>query len=268
MYNKSSDYILPQAESVGFFNSLITMSNLTETKNHITNNWHIEFYTENGGVAFVNDREYKIRAGNVLIAPEGSVRRSKLHFKCYYLHLKISEGLYFDELSKLPPIISISDTQKIQKLFQKMILYFYSNNPAEHIKFNAVLADFLDIFISQSKNKAAEKAGVIEKAEQFIIDNCNADITLEDIAKAVNLSPVYFHKKFKTAKGISPHEYLCEKRIERAKFLLLSGDKQLTEIAFECGFSSSSYFICFFKEKTGMTPKKFREENFKLSKIL
>lgn len=268
MYNKTIGSILPQTESVGFFSSSATMSNLKETKSHITDMWQIEFYTENGGAAILNNIEYKNVAGNILIAPAGSIRRSKLHFKCYYIHLRVLKGLYFDELSKLPPIISISDTQKMQKIFQKMILYFHSSITSEHIKFNSVLADFLDIIISQSKNKATEKAGIIERAEQFIIDNCNADITLEDIAKAVNLSPVYFHKKFKTAKEISPHEYLCEKRIERAKFLLLSGDKPLMEIAFECGFSSSSYFICFFKEKTGMTPKKFREENFKSSKIL
>lgn len=268
MYNNTNSVLLPKVNIVGFFNSAVSMYNINETKSHTINEWQIEFYTENSGTAILNNCEYKNKAGNILIAPAGSVRRSKLHFKCYYLHLKISNGLYFDELSKLPPIISISDTQKIQKMFQKMILYFYSNNPSEHIKFNAVLADFLDIIISQSKNKATEKAGIIERAEQFIIDNCNADITLVDIANSVNLSPVYFHKKFKEKKGISPHEYLSQKRVEKAEFLLLSGDKSLTEIAFDCGFSSLSYFICFFKSRKGITPKKFREESFKSSKIL
>lgn len=261
MYNKSSDYILPQAESVGFFNSLITMSNLTETKNHITNNWHIEFYTENGGVAFVNDREYKIRAGNVLIAPEGSVRRSKLHFKCYYLHFKMPKGIYCDELSKLPVCFKISDTQELQRIFQKMLLYYYSDNPIDNAKFNTLLADFFSIIISQNYRRDDKKAGLIEKAEQFIIDNCNKAVNLNDIAAAVNLSPVYFHKKFKEATGVSPHKYLDEKRIERAKFLLLSGDGSVANIAFECGFSSASYFISTFKLKTGMTPGRFREVN-------
>lgn len=267
MYNSTYSVLLPKVNIVGFFNSSVSMHNISETKPHKINEWHIEFFTENSGSAIVNDSVYENKAGNIIILPPGTVRSSILHFKCYYLHLNDGTGLYYDELKKLPMMVKVADTIEMQKLFQKMILKFYSDKPDDYIAFNTLLSEFFSLLLKQNKIKN-KKMGIIEKAEQFIIDNCNKDIILDDIAKAVNLSPVYFHRKFVKEKGISPHEYLSQKRVERAEFLLLSGDKSLTEIAFDCGFSSLSYFICFFKSRKGITPKKFREVSFKSSKKL
>ena len=267
MYDYKSSSSFPLVNIVGFFNSAVTLRNVNKTKPHKIDEWQIELFTENSGSAIINGTEHKNKAGNLLILPPGTVRSSLLHFKCFYFHIKDGSGMYYDELKKLPMIIKVSDPVEFQKLFQKMIIKFYSNNICDHLEFNILFSKFFSLLLKQNEIQN-EPLGIIEKAEQFIIDNCHRDIVLEDIAKSVALSPVYFHRKFIKEKGISPHEYLSQKRVERAKFLLLSSDMELTDIAFDCGFSSLSYFICFFKSKTGMTPGKFRETNFRSSQIL
>ncbi|MBI5205555.1 MAG: helix-turn-helix transcriptional regulator [Nitrospirae bacterium] len=73
-------------------------------------------------------------------------------------------------------------------------------------------------------------------------------ITIEKMAKIACMSPSHFSRIFKQETGISPMDYLNRIRMDRAKKLLLAGDKSITEIAIECGFGSSSYLsACFYK---------------------
>ena len=83
--------------------------------------------------------------------------------------------------------------------------------------------------------------------------------TLEDVAKSVNLSPIYFHKLFSQTTGQTPYEYLLENHLHIAKDLLLCSNKSFTEIAFECGFTSQSYFNYVFKKQVGVTPKQYKK---------
>ena len=64
--------------------------------------------------------------------------------------------------------------------------------------------------------------------------------------------------RFKKETGVSPANFIMLRRIEGAKELLDRTDKNITDVAFELGFSSSQYFATAFKRYTGMTPKEFR----------
>lgn len=74
------------------------------------------------------------------------------------------------------------------------------------------------------------------------------------------LSPIHFHNCFKSAVGKTLHEYVEEQRIKVAVNLLLTTDLTLTQIAFQCGFSSQSYFSYVFKRKMQTTPRKYVEQ--------
>ncbi len=70
----------------------------------------------------------------------------------------------------------------------------------------------------------------------------------------------YFALVFKKAVGQSPHQYLLEKRIERAKALLKTTESSLVEIASQVGIATQSHFTTVFHRVTGMTPREFREK--------
>ena len=83
-------------------------------------------------------------------------------------------------------------------------------------------------------------------------------ITLASIAESVALSPGHFAHAFRQATGVTPHRYVRERRVERAKKLLSASDLSITEIANCVGCSSPSHFSVLFHRITGVTPRQFR----------
>ncbi len=80
------------------------------------------------------------------------------------------------------------------------------------------------------------------------------------LAKKYGMSRSSLEKRFKKETGVTPKEYLSNRRLEAAKYLLLTSDYSIGQIASLCGFSTAAYFVYFFRIETGKTPKLFRIE--------
>jgi AraC-like DNA-binding protein len=100
---------------------------------------------------------------------------------------------------------------------------------------------------------------VITRAKQFIAENQTEELSLDQVAKAVNTSKFYFCKIFKKATCINFTDYVSRMRIERAKNLLLNPKFHVSEIAYEVGFQSLTHFNRVFKRVLGQSPTKYRE---------
>ena len=81
---------------------------------------------------------------------------------------------------------------------------------------------------------------------------------LEYVAAQVGLSTFHFARAFKLATGESPHQYLIERRLARAKEALIYTERSLTDIAISCGFSSQSHMTTAFRRHVSVTPLRFR----------
>ena len=97
---------------------------------------------------------------------------------------------------------------------------------------------------------------------EYINNNYQKDLTLNELAKIACFSRVYFCALFKETCGISPMHYLLRKRLENSQRLLYT-EQSISVIASQVGFSSVHYFSKIFKEKFGISPSKFRERNQK-----
>ena len=97
----------------------------------------------------------------------------------------------------------------------------------------------------------------IESAIDFIDNNLDSDISLEQLSEIAHLSKTYFCGQFKKLNGISPWEYITIKRIERAISYIESTNLTKLEIAARCGFNNTSNFYHAFKRITGKTPKDY-----------
>jgi len=82
-------------------------------------------------------------------------------------------------------------------------------------------------------------------------------ITVEMLAKKVNMSKSHFIRIFKKVTGLSPMDYLINIRIEKAKKLLSAGSKNISEISLLCGFNSLSHFSSTFSKHVGISPSKY-----------
>lgn len=99
---------------------------------------------------------------------------------------------------------------------------------------------------------------VISKARAYIAHRQHEVLTLNEVAKAVNMSSFYFCKTFKKATGMTFTDYLARIRIEKVKNLLLNPHKRISEAAYECGFQSLSQFNRVFRKIVGESPTDYR----------
>ena len=82
----------------------------------------------------------------------------------------------------------------------------------------------------------------------------DSDVSVDDLAAAMNLSRVQLYRKVKAISGSSPNELLRTARLNRAYQLLLTTDKNISEVAYEVGFTAPSYFTKCFKDEFGISP--------------
>jgi AraC-like DNA-binding protein len=101
---------------------------------------------------------------------------------------------------------------------------------------------------------------VIAKARAFILEHQTEELSLGQVAKAVNMSSYYFCKMFKKVAGINFTDYVARIRIEKSKNLLLNPNLRVSEIAFEVGFQSLTHFNRVFKKILGQSPTVYRAQ--------
>ena len=92
----------------------------------------------------------------------------------------------------------------------------------------------------------------------YIDTHLEQNIKLADLAQLLDMSQFHFSRLFKQSIGTTPHQYVSQQRVERAKQLLKKTDRLIVDIAFECGFNSHSHLSKQFRQFTGMTPKVYR----------
>ena len=101
----------------------------------------------------------------------------------------------------------------------------------------------------------------LRRVMQFIAANLQNDIHIKDLAAVANLSLFHFARAFRKATGESPHRFVRECRLEKAKELLAEGSAPLADIALTCNFSSQSSFTRAFTRAFGIAPGKYRENH-------
>lgn len=100
----------------------------------------------------------------------------------------------------------------------------------------------------------------VEQIKTYINDNYDEMITLEILAEHCHGSPYHLQRIFKRVTGMTPLEYVQQKRIEQAKHYLQKTDLSVSDISLCVGLGNVPYFITLFKRKTGFTPTQYRKQ--------
>ena len=100
----------------------------------------------------------------------------------------------------------------------------------------------------------------IKQVLHYIDDNLSEEITIDELSKLIAVSESVLLKSFKQTVGTSPINYVQKKRIDKARYLIITTDKKISDIASECGFNDMSYFAKQFKKLVGVNPKEYKKE--------
>lgn len=234
-----------------------------------------EFHAQiQGGTGWrMQGKELQLRAGQAILIPPGVrhhlvefTKEQSHHFTAGLLPEKMTppiSGIHTDLWKKEPVIFPVSASMQ-----EAIHLFVRELSSASALKTEAMEAAVRFLFIEIDRavtrgdcTSSKVFSPALVRAQQLIDEHPAADWRLEYLARAVRISPRHLFGLFKTELRETPHAYHLRKRVELACRLLRDSDVSITDIAFDCGFSSSQNFATVFRRHTGTSPSGFRKRN-------
>lgn len=179
---------------------------------------------------------------------------------------QIFERMPADFHRRMPVLAGISDG-KVTDLVRDLHTLASGSSHFERLRLDAI-ATLLVLHLYERYGVDAGpcpvQGGLGAARQRRVLDHIDAhlgqNIGMAALAHAAGLSRDHFAKAFKVSLGIPPHRYIGERRIHRAKDLLLDCGRSITDVALGLGFASSSHFSDSFRKATGITPSQYRKD--------
>ncbi len=263
-------------------NKYIKLARWQNAKDHVEyhiNKAHtLSLYTQGGNGSQRVDRGYKRgQEGTLCILPSGGSSEWLIDDEFQFFHLYFSDSVikrfYAKVFDKEPQLINIPDltfhydkvlAHKMMQLSLMIGTDDEENSLALQERVNEVFFYLLNNKQYCLSQKLGIKGGLSPKANRQVKEYIQAHyakkISLEELADLVQLSEYHFQRMFTVSQGISPHQYLTEVRLEKAKMLMHDG-ASFSYIALQCGFSHQSHFNNVFRREIGLSPS----EHMKIS---
>jgi two-component system response regulator YesN len=148
------------------------------------------------------------------------------------------------------------------EIFHKMIAYQTVEDITKQL--GETLIKIIDYIYMKRNNKFYQST---EKAKEYLkLNFAKDDLTLEDVAKYVNMAPSYFSFIFKQEAGTNFVDFLNQIRLEKAKQLLMISDCKSYEVSYRVGYNNPTYFSTIFKKYVGVSPTEYKNQ-FKGSQL-
>lgn len=159
------------------------------------------------------------------------------------------------------PVLNAGNEEKLLALFNEVVEIAHNNNPASQQILSAITINILAmLYSSLQSERAGNEAGmkVIQHAIARMREASDTPLDIPELARESNVSYRSFRRAFGLHTGLSPHRYLQEIRLARARTLLSQSTLSIKEIALTTGFEDTQYFCRIFHKKVGMAPTAFR----------
>ena len=209
---------------------------------------------------FDNGIRHTVQAGQVYYLPYGSTYRV---VRKYDTSTCIAINFSLDDPALTFPYFSLPARygEKYAVRFRECLdLYQKPGTPVR----NRLLGRLYDLIGQIQQDALAdyqpERRGQLAgQAKDYLIAHYRReDLTIDETARALKVTPEHLRKVFKDWYGISPRAYLQQYRLEQAKALIDTNEIKLGEVAGLCGFAYNSYFYELFHRVTGLTPAQYR----------
>ncbi|MDF2878620.1 MAG: uncharacterized protein K0S30_1716 [Clostridia bacterium] len=151
--------------------------------------------------------------------------------------------------------------------FSEDVMMPYADQLSERIFQDVDMVSFFQRFFSYAEdiieNRKDKNQVLIQKIKDYLEAHYREDISLKQAAEMIGFSSFYFSKLMKEYLNTSYVEYLASVRMRKARDLLETTDKTISEIGYEVGYADANYFTRAFKRIEGMTPTEYKANHFK-----
>lgn len=169
-------------------------------------------------------------------------------------------GLKLDKIVKQNKVnVSDSISQKINEMIVHP--FIYKDDKVLTLQVSNIINEVFDIIYQNEINNNFNE--YTQKAIDYVEKNIKKNITLDEVAKNINITPHYLSKIFKKEVGVNFVTYVTDRKIDLAKEMLKNKDIPIVNISISLAFNQPNYFSKVFKKKVGVTPSEYREQCLK-----
>lgn len=262
----------------------ILLQDLSMGDTYVSPHWHKHIEINlmlQGRVEFVIDgRKQVVEAGDLCIINSGAIHSGRATEQDRESAQRVElitilwEYEFFLKYCKDLPLyrfeIDESDDMfpKIRNMIIDIGILYRARSPYYEMKVSAILLNLgstllqyclkeKQLYIEYEKTKMIKK---VQDSIEYIEQNYRENLSLQNVAEYMYMSPTYFSKKFKHLTGINFYRFLIQCRLKHARDDLLNTEMSMTEIAFQNGFPNVKSFIEQFKKMYKKTPKQYKKD--------
>lgn len=223
----------------------------------------------------IDDTKFEATAGDLILLPLHTrqsyhiISASFNHYWCHFLITIDRNNLDLLDVIRCPYKIHL--TQSTYRQFEEMFLNLIQLNKnkerlSNYFKlydvFNRLVSTYMDLTDQDIKPiTPGPHVHQMTQIMDYINENMNRQISVEEMANRLHLHPNYFIRLFKSYFGLSPIKYINTVKVKKACELLLVQDESISNIATSLGYSDLFYFSRLFKQHTRMSPSAYRKQS-------
>jgi len=213
----------------------------------------------------IEDDSFVLKPGQLAFLPRGKRRtyttmNENITMYEIAFDFRIGETYWYDAMNfqKNLYCVDIEDPSAFSVYFESSLRHEYNKNIMYDVVCFSNIAEILKTYITL-RHETERKTQLFTEVVRYMKENLHRQIKVEELAHVACMQDTYFIKKFKTAFGVSPINYLNKLKIYHAMTLLLTEDMSIDRIGKEIGIYDNSYFSRMFKKFCSVSPAEYRK---------